>query len=128
MKLRYLNDIIVISIIPHYVALYYTFNKDIYYSGIIILATSSSILWHHKHENDYYLYIVDHFLAICLSGYEILFYNNEYKQYIIYANLFIFLFHKVVNVLHDCDIVEYSIGHSLYHIASAFKTIFISSL
>ena len=73
MKHRYINDLVIITTLPHYIGLYYIFD-DFYYSLILILASSSSVLWHSK-EDDEYLYIIDHVLSLSLSGYEIL--NNK---------------------------------------------------
>ena len=73
-------NLLILTTIPHYIAIYYTYNKNIYYSTIIMSSTISSILWHNYHTSKY-LYIIDHSLAVLLSIYEIL--NNIQNQELI---------------------------------------------
>ena len=125
MKHRYINDLVIITTLPHYIGLYYIFD-DFYYSLILILASSSSVLWHSK-EDDEYLYIIDHVLALSLSGYEILNNNNEDDKYIaIYSNIFVLLINKLMDLLTFYNIVTYDFSHSLYHLFSSCKTVYIA--
>jgi hypothetical protein len=109
---RHNLDLIILTIIPHYIALCFTY-KDIYYSTIIILASSSSILWHQKRENDTYLYILDHFFAGMLTTYEI--YNNDCYCTAIYVNLFTLLVNRITDLLSTNKILKYRFGHSFFH-------------
>lgn len=128
-KYRSINDMLILSTMPHYFALYYTCKKDVYHSIIILLASSSSILWHQEYEKNFYLYTIDHLFAAALSGYEI--YVNINKENIINiisANFMVFFVHKASELLEKYKFVDYSTGHSIFHVASALKTIFVANI
>ena len=118
-------NLLILTTIPHYIAIYYTYNKNIYYSTIIMSSTISSILWHNYHTSKY-LYIIDHSLAVLLSIYEIL--NNiQNQELIIYITIFTFFINKITDILAYYNILNYKIGHSLFHLISSIKTIYIAS-
>jgi len=125
-KHRCINDFVIITTLPHYAALYYTMN-DIYYSSILVLASSSSVLWHSEEDNEY-LYVIDHSLALSLTGYEILNNINEDDiNIVIYSNILVLLIHKLMDLLTFYNILTYDFSHSLFHIFSSCKTIYIAS-
>ncbi len=129
LQYRNVNDILILSTIPHYFALYYTYKKDIYHSAIIVVASSSSVLWHQEYERNFYLYAIDHIFAGVLSGYEIYAnFNTDNNINIITANLIVFLTHKIFELLEKYNFVDYSTGHSIFHIASSLKTIFVANI
>jgi hypothetical protein len=129
LKYRNFNDILILTTIPHYFALYYTYQKDMYHSFIILAASSSSILWHKECEKNFYLYTIDHFCAGMLTGYEIYAnMNTENNKYIISANVVVFAVHKFFEILENYKLVDYSTGHSIFHVASALKTIFVANI
>ncbi len=129
LQYRNINDLLILSTLPHYFALYYTYNKDIYHSAIIIAASSSSILWHQEYERNFYLYTIDHIFAGALSGYEIYAnFNTENNINIISANLLVFFTHKIFEILEKYNFVDYSTGHSIFHVASALKTILVANI
>lgn len=119
-------NLLILTTLPHYAALYYTYDKDIYHSIIIISSTLSSILWHKYHTNKY-LYIIDHILALSLSSYEIL-NTTKNQESVIYITLFTFLISKITDLLAQYKILNYKTGHSIYHLVSVSKTIYISKL
>lgn len=124
-KQREILDIVIITTLPHYIALYYTID-NLYYSLIIVMASSSSVLWHIK-EHDPNLYMIDHILAVSLSGYEII--NNfEYQYTILSLNIFTFLFCKFMDILSFNEILHYDFTHSAYHLCSSLKTIYVASI
>ena len=125
-KHRCINDLVIITTLPHYIALYFTLN-NIYYSSILILASSSSVLWHSK-EDDKYLYIIDHTLAGCLTCYEIMnSINGDNKNIAIYSNILVLTIHKLMDLLTFYNIITYEFSHSIYHLFSSCKTIYIAS-
>ena len=119
---------IILSIFPHLISLFYTSN-DLFYTGIIINSTITSIIWHRNKEPNNILLILDYSTASVLSFYEI------YKSYSISEylfiislslNLYILIFNKSVYFLSKEGILNYSLWHSFYHILSSLKTICIS--
>jgi hypothetical protein len=125
-KHRCINDLVIITTLPHYIALYFIYN-DIYYSSIVILASSSSVLWHSK-EDDKYLYTIDHILAGFLTCYEIInISDGNNKNVAIYSNIFVLLIHKLMDLLTFYNFATYELSHSIYHLFSSCKTIYIAS-
>lgn len=126
MKHRCINDLVIITTLPHFISLYYTID-NFYYSSILILASSSSVLWHSK-EDDEYLYMIDHILAVSLSGYEIInTLNEDDKNIAICSNILVLLIHKLMDLLTFYNIIRYDYSHSIYHLFSSCKTIYIAS-
>lgn len=79
-KYREILDPIMLSILPHFITLYYTID-NLYYSSIIILSSCSSIIWHYEFENNYNYYLIDYFFAILLTTYE-LFLQMKFYMYL----------------------------------------------
>jgi hypothetical protein len=130
MRIRNDHDYILLSIIPHILSVYFTYD-DPTYTSIIIMACLSSYIWHKKHEPNNYLLVTDYTFAGLLSTYEITDtykYNQKFLYLSIYLNLSVLLFNKMVYVLSKYKIINYNKFHSVYHIFSACKTIFISYL
>lgn len=107
----------------HFLSLYFTMS-NFYYSSIVILSTSSSIIWHREYECSYNQYVLDYFFATLLTMFEI--HNGNDKTFIIYANLFVFIVNKATDVLSSHKILKYTTAHSFFHIISSIKTIYIS--
>ena len=123
-KYRDILDPILISILPHFITLYYTLD-NLYYSSIIILSSCSSIVWHYDFENNYNYYLIDYFFALLLTSYEIL-YTNEVMT-VLNCNILIFFINKLTDMLSYYKILNYTLGHTFFHISHSLKTIFIAS-
>ena len=120
---RCFHDFIILSTVPHLLTIYYTIN-DIYYTGILTLATMSSVLWHQTHETSKELLYIDYTCALLLACYET--YQSSDKIYIIQLNLGLLLINKTMDMLSKYRILKYNIGHGIYHIASCYKTYYIA--
>lgn len=117
-------DFIILSTIPHFMSLYYTYT-DIWYTTVIITATTSSILWHTSRESSKELLYLDYSCASLLCLYEI--YNSPNISFVITANLGLLVINKSMDLLSKYKILRYSIGHSIYHVISCCKTFYIAS-
>ena len=121
---RKILDPILLSILPHFITLYYT-KDNLYYSTIIILSSCSSIIWHYEFENNYNYYLIDYFFALVLSAYEI-----SYTEDIITVfncNILMLFINKMTDIFSQYNIINYTIGHTFFHISHSLKTIFIAS-
>ena len=130
MNCRNKTDLIILTIIPHLFTLFFTFNNSVY-TAIVCSSSISSYLWHKNHEPRNHLLVCDYILAGTLSMYEIInIYNiNEDWLYIsIYINVGVLTFNKIVYILSLRRTVNYSKWHSLYHILSSVKSIFLAYL
>lgn len=130
MNCRTTSEFIIVTIIPHLFTLYFTFDNLIY-TTIILSSSLSSYIWHKYHEPSNYLLAVDYILAGTLSYYEIfIMYNNNkaWFYFSIYVNMFVFTFNQLVYILSLNNIIKYSRWHSLYHIMSSVKSIFLGYL
>jgi hypothetical protein len=124
---RLFNDKIILSTIPHFIALFYTY-KDLYYSIILMCATITSILWHKSRETSYRLLLLDYFFAGSLTGYELCKGKEDDKYFIFLLNIGILIFNKSMDYLAKYQILRYSKGHLIYHIISFSKTIYIAKI
>ena len=117
MHTRCSNDLIIITILPHLLSIYYTHMNPIY-TSIIISSSLSSYLWHRNREPQNYLLLIDYFFAGLMSFYEVLSIyncNKDWFYFSIYINLYVLTFNKIVYLLALQNIIKYSRWHSLYH-------------
>ena len=122
---RCIYDFIILSTLPHFFAVYYTFD-DIYYSIAIILACGSSICWHKTKETSISLLLLDYFFAGSLSGYELSKSNIENKILVLQLNFIILFLNKGVYLLSMYKILNYDKGHTIYHFLSSCKTVYLA--
>ena len=122
---RRINDIIILTIFPHLFSLYYTFNNHVY-STLIILSTLSSILWHLDHEGRKFLFF-DYTCAGLLFLYELKI-GLEIIDCVVYLNMLLLITNKTVLILSLNKKINYFKWHSVFHLLSSLKTIYISYL
>jgi hypothetical protein len=123
---RYLSDTIILSTVPHFLALFYT-KDDTYYSSLVILSCLSSILWHETHETSKILFFIDYFFAFSLVYYELK-ENQNQKMLVLSINFLTLFSNKFADLLSYFGILKYNKGHSVYHLISSWKTIYIAYL
>jgi hypothetical protein len=128
MKYRCNSDILILSIFPHIISIYFTTN-NILYTSIIISSSVSSYFWHKHCEPKNTLLFIDYTFAGVLSLYEV---NNTYMNNYDYfytsilLNVLVLTFNKIVYILSIYEYINYKPWHSYYHILSSLKTIFIA--
>lgn len=130
MNLRSIKSNVILTILPHLAALYFTFDNFLY-SSIILISTITSILWHREREPNNILLYIDYGSATVLSFYEI--YSSYYVHNSLFtialtANIYVFMFNKLVYFLSIERVIKYSLWHSVYHILSSVKTTVIAFL
>lgn len=128
MKYRCNGDIIVLSIFPHIISLWFTTN-NILYTSIIISSSVSSYFWHMNCEPKNSLLFIDYTFAGVLSVYEVrnVYMNNyDYFYTSILLNIGVLVFNKLVYILSIYNYISYKPWHSFYHILSSLKTIFLA--
>ena len=122
-KTRHIFDPILITTSFHFFTLYFII-ENFYYSAIVILSTTFSLIWHYEYEYNKMYYMLDYFFATLLTLYEI--FNGNDKLFIIYVNILVLVINKLVEILSFYKFLNYKIGHSLFHVLSAAKTNFIA--
>ena len=130
MNCRTTSDLIIVTIIPHLFALYFTFN-NLSYTTIILASSVSSYLWHKEREPKNHLLLLDYFLAGSLSYYEVINVyniNRDWFYFSIYINWFVLTFNQLVYILSLNKVIKYSQWHSLYHIMSSVKSVLLAYL
>ena len=130
MLIRNFKSSLILSIIPHLSALFFTYNNSIY-SSIIISSTFTSIVWHRNKEPRNILLILDYGTATILSSYEM---YNSYSINVtlftisFFLNFYVLLFNKIVDILSKEKMICYINWHTHYHIISSIKTTLIAFL
>ena len=130
LKIRNEHDYILLSILPHLLTVYFTYD-DITYTVIVLLVCLTSYIWHKNHEPHNYLLIADYICAGLLSLYETIDtykYNRKWVSTSICLNFSVLIVNKTVYLLSKYKVIRYNKWHSAYHIFSSLKTIFISYL
>ena len=128
--IRNCKSTLILSIIPHLSALFFTYNNSLY-SSIIISSTFTSIVWHRNKEPQNILLIMDYGTATILSSYEM--YNSYSINHTLFLlsfflNFYILFFNKVVDILSKEKVICYNKWHTQYHIISSIKTTLIAFL
>jgi hypothetical protein len=110
--------LIILTTIPHYRALHYV--SDPIYQFIIIASTTMSITWHYLGEPNSIIKYLDYFMAAAWSVYEIyLGYSSINFPLIIILNYIVLLTNNLISG-------DYGIKHSLWHLMSFVKCIFVA--
>jgi len=96
-------------------------NTFFIYKMLIFTSTSLSFLWHYYNEPKNILFYLDYGMAILWSVYDFYLVFNADHFYMISL---IFLLNKMID---KCDEKKYVYYHSLWHIISALKSLFIAA-
>ena len=118
--------LLMLTAIPHYFAIIPSLKcKFIKYNLTILLSTTFSIIWHYNHEpNNIYMYI-DYLFVGLWFWHDITFgfYSNmNMLCQIFILNCIIFFLQFQINEN------NYILEHSIWHLVSSFKCIYISNL
>ena len=143
-KKRKFTDPLVLSTFPHLLSLLsLLLCKDPVFDGgltqkfsvIIVTSTLLSVLWHRLREPMGFLFWIDYGFAILWMIMELLLSISQSASFvslntmiIISLNMVTFLMNQLVDSLAIFNIVSYQNGHSVWHLFSSVKCVFISSL
>jgi hypothetical protein len=116
---------LVLSTLPHYLAIYPLFyKKDLYnYKNLIIISVNLSVLYHFSGES-VYIAVPGYCFAFIWCLYDLfLSVQNKNKFYLIlFLNLIIFYLNLSV------DQMNYEIDHSIWHLLSAARCYWVSRM
>ncbi len=123
-----MNNILVISTIPHYLVIFLV--PIPFYNVIVFLSASLSILWHYNNDKATSLLgILDHLFALFWFICDIYYFTNTpYLQTVLALNICCALVNYLVEQLHRRQIINYKYGHSVWHLLSISKCIYIGNL
>ena len=116
-------DFIILTTLPHFMTLYYTYD-DLLYTAIVTMATLSSLSWHLTHESSQALLYIDYSCALLLGFYET--YKSSDKFFIMQLNAGLFIINKLMDVVSKYRILKYNKSHCFFHITSCIKTYYIA--
>lgn len=120
-------NLLILSTIPHFYTLHYITNDKIYFT-IVLFSSSFSILWHYLCEPKNFIFFIDYTLGLLWTLYEIYKFRNEYILQVIFMNLFVLFTNILTDEISKKKILEYKYSHSIFHIVSSIKTIYIAFL
>ncbi len=105
---------LVATTVPHYLALlFYRPNPDYMYMRLIFLATTLSVAYH-LNESDPFIFIMDYLAAGALAYHE-----AKINKHGLLLNGLLFVSNFI-------PVENYTLYHSLWHLASVAKTIYIA--
>jgi hypothetical protein len=107
---------LVITTLPHYLAIVYSENTG--YTITILASSTLSVIWHSLGEPDGILMYLDYTLAVCWFLWELYLFKN--KKMILCLNGIIFTLNRLIPQEH------YIFYHSIWHLLSSMKAIYIS--
>jgi len=116
-----------ISTLPHFYSIlplikYYRTYAS--YIHVIIMSTTFSILYHLYEESNDIITKIDYTFALLWLLYDIHFgYLTDTLNRIIIANFIVFLIHTQIQYNE-----AYTMNHSMWHILSAYKCLYVSTL
>ena len=113
-----LVSMIVLSTLPHYLAIAYSENTG--YTITILASSTLSVVWHALGEPDGILMYLDYFAALCWFLYEVHLGKNKMLVTIILLNGVVFTLNRLIPQ------EQYVFYHSIWHILSSMKSIYVS--
>ena len=116
-------NLLVLTTLPHYLAITAVDSKDITYKFIIFTSTSLSVIWHSTNEQNMIIMFLDYFFALTWFLYEVdkTFHNDELLTRTILLNFLIFYMNMHIKY-ND----SYIINHSFWHLLSALKSYYLA--
>ena len=119
-------NFLIISTFPHYIVLLVGPTK--LYNSVVFCSSTLSVLWHYSNTPvSSYLGILDHIFAfIWLATDYYYFKDTQYLQRMIIINALTFFANIYVSYLDKHNVVPYHIGHSVWHLLSAAKSIYLA--
>lgn len=118
-------SMLILTTLPHLLAVYWAPTQ--YYAGIIVTSTLASAVWHVNHG--YTTGVIDHLIACVWGATDLwLSYETKYFYTIVSCNGFIVISNNLVTFLDRNNIVSYEICHSVWHIISSIKAIYVAYL
>jgi hypothetical protein len=119
-------NLLIISTLPHYIVLLISPIK--LYNFIVFCSSTMSVLWHYSNTPaSSFLGIIDHIFAfIWLAADYYYFKNTPFLCQMYTINSLIFLANMYVSYLDEHNILPYYTGHSLWHLLSATKSIYLA--
>lgn len=114
--------ITVISTLPHYLALLFT-GKSYLYSFVVFSSSSCSVYWHILGEPRNEIWIMDYMLAYMWFIAEISLIPTKYALLVTCLNFGVLIANKWSDRSRN-----YDVHHSMWHILSAAKSIYVAWL
>lgn len=129
--MRAFTDPVILSTLPHILSIAYISGcigkgaaYDIY-AGIICISSSLSIAWHIHREPRNMLFYLDYIFALAWSIGDIVMAPLLQSMLL---NLCVLSANLLSDYLAKKGIIPYDIGHSIWHVMSSAKSIYISYL
>lgn len=122
MGLNKMNPLVV-STLPHFYVLLYTLPNP--YTLIVLHSCFLSVAWHSETPHTRLVGIIDYALAGAWQAADTwYFWDTPYFWTVICCNSIVFLCNQAVDKLK----ISYDIWHSVWHLVSAAKAIYVASL
>lgn len=110
------RTILILTTLPHYYAIKYT--KSLTYISIIIASTTMSIVWHSLEEPSGIIMDIDYGLALLWAMYEMYRgFETDIYPFVMLANIVVFVWNLMCKNWLD---------HSVWHLVSGFKSVFVA--
>ena len=119
-------NLLIISTLPHYLVLLVGPTK--LYNSVVFCSSTLSVLWHYSNTSaDSFLGVLDHiFAAIWMATDYYYFKNTQMLHTMFIVNAITFFANMYVSYLDKHRIMSYYVGHSLWHLLSAAKSIYLA--
>lgn len=111
-----------LTTLPHYLSIYPMWNRP-YYPLIVCASTTLSFLYHRYSESNEIITVCDYVFALVWASYDLRLSSRATCRLVLLLNTVIFLMN--MSIAYDKNYVYY---HSLWHLLSAAKSLYISHL
>lgn len=120
-------NLLIISTLPHYLVLLVGPTK--LYNSVVFCSSTLSVLWHYSNTPaSSFLGTLDHIFAfIWLATDYYYFKSTQLFQRMVVINALTFLANIYVSYLDRHHFMSYYMGHSLWHLLSVAKSIYLAN-
>ena len=121
-------NLLILTTLPHFIPLYYIFNDKLYFT-IVLFSGTFSISWHYLCEPKNFVFVIDYLFGLIWSLYElgiVYIYLYEMFYVTILLNLIVLSNNILMDHISRNNLVSYKYAHSIFHITSSLKTIYIA--
>jgi len=116
-----------LSILPQFAAAWISYPISDNYACVVVVSSSLSLIWHATHERYTTIFVADYFFAMVWTLFELSFADSSFIGRVILLNAAVAFLNALTDSMSFYRIVSYDAAHTVWHIISSGKAIYVAS-
>lgn len=116
-----------LSILPQFAAAWISYPVSDTYAYVVVVSSSLSLAWHATHERYTTLFVADYLFAMIWTLFELSFIDSSFIGHVILLNAAVAFLNALTYSVSYYRIVSYDAAHTVWHIISSGKVVYVAS-